>query len=114
MRSLVHSALACALILAVGSGTVAASAPTTAEECAARGGSWRRMGMAQTEVCEMPTGDAGKPCSDSSECESYCVAPEGVEKGAVVTGTCHGTFLRLGYCFAEVTKGHAEQSACRD
>ncbi|MEO8673776.1 MAG: hypothetical protein ABI411_20905 [Tahibacter sp.] len=63
----------------------------SAAECAARGGTWRRVGLRATEVCFLPTKDAGKACRDDAECTSLCQAPEGAHPGEQVTGRCYGT-----------------------
>jgi len=41
-------------------------------------------------ICDTPTADAGKECSDSSQCESWCAAQltEPTEFGAPVSGEC--------------------------
>ena len=49
------------------------------------------VGMLRQQRCHMPTHDAGKSCSNSSECESVCVAPEHVDVAKPVTGTCYHT-----------------------
>ncbi len=43
--------------------------------CKSVGGLWRDEGMATLPYreCVVPTGDAGKACNDSSECESECI-----------------------------------------
>ena len=41
--------------------------------CANRGGDWRRVCIAQEYRCVMPYRDAGKACSDSSQCDGECL-----------------------------------------
>lgn len=43
--------------------------PEAAAECEAAGGSYF---LAEIYVCQMPVGDEGKECSDSSQCEDIC------------------------------------------
>lgn len=40
--------------------------------------------------CNYPTNDAGKNCTDSTQCESYCEAPKEAENGEKVVGKCYG------------------------
>ena len=84
------------------------------EECEKAGGAWSRLGLLGTERCVMPTADKGKECGDSSECESFCVAPDGAKPGSAVKGVCHGSHERLGTCLAEVKNGKAEFALCVD
>lgn len=87
---------------------------STPAQCATLGGTWRRVGMLRTEVCDVPTGDGGKACRDSSECESVCVAPsEGAAAGAV-TGQCYRSYLTTGTCLALVRNGQVESAQCAD
>ena len=51
-------------------------------------GVWRD-GPETYPECNMPTLDAGKACSDSSQCESYCQAPKGVKIDTEATGQCY-------------------------
>lgn len=90
-----------------------APAASTPEQCAAAGGTWRKVGMLRTEVCDIPTKDAGKACRDSAECESVCVASEGPTSGAV-TGQCYRSYLTTGTCLALVHKGKVESAQCAD
>jgi hypothetical protein len=47
--------------------------PDTAEKCGERGGTFRRVCLAGRLQCVMPARDAGKACTDSSQCEHGCV-----------------------------------------
>jgi hypothetical protein len=65
--------------------------PQTAAECAARGGNWTTLGIpcpGKPKVCDLKATDFGKICSDSSECQGSCVAPDSVANGAKSSGTC--------------------------
>jgi hypothetical protein len=65
--------------------------PQTAVECAARGGDWTTLGVpypGKPKVCDLKATDSGKTCSDSSECEGSCVAPDSVASGVKASGTC--------------------------
>lgn len=49
--------------------------PTTEAECKQKHGKWAGMvnGRGRLTGCLLPTSDAGKSCTDSSQCESECV-----------------------------------------
>lgn len=63
-------------------GPVAPGETETAESCAAKGGSWQRRFVGF--ICNMPASDAGKPCTDSENCEGMCL----VEMPADTEGAC--------------------------
>jgi hypothetical protein len=90
------------------------AAPKTAHACAAAGGTWRAVGMLRQELCDLPTHDAGKPCTGSSECESVCVAPAGADLTKPVTGACYRSFVLVGTCLARVENGRVESAQCAD
>lgn len=48
----------------------------TQTKCEAKGGQWGGVvsGRGRSPGCNLPTNDAGKKCSDSSQCESVCIA----------------------------------------
>ncbi|NKF24114.1 hypothetical protein G7Y82_17515 [Solimonas sp. C16B3] len=67
------------------------SIPQSEAECDARGGNWTTLGIAypgKPKVCDLKTTDAGNVCSDSSECQGSCRAPEHVAVGLEASGTC--------------------------
>jgi hypothetical protein len=104
--------LALGLLLAVLSAP--APAPDTQTACEAAGGTWGRFGLLGTELCNLPTSDAGRPCTDNSDCESVCVAPDGAKLGDHVTGQCYGRSLTLGTCLPYVLDGVAQAVLCVD
>jgi hypothetical protein len=68
--------MCCALLvlLIVGCADIQHStAGTTGNVCLARGGAGQRACLSQEYRCVMPYPDAGKSCSDSSECKGQCV-----------------------------------------
>lgn len=77
----------------------------TAEKCAARGGSWTRVCFHRALRCVMPTPDAGKPCTDSSQCTQACL-DVGRAPGAdgLVTGACKKDDDPCGY-FPYIVQG---------
>lgn len=78
---------------------------STATECAKLGGTWRRAGMLQTEVCDLPTKDGGKACTDDAQCENLCVIAQGQPPGASPSGTCHASYRTVGTCLTHIKAG---------
>jgi len=60
---------------------------------------WTNLYSAEPE-CNFPTMDAGKECTDSNQCESFCQVKEGTEIGSMATGECYG--FNLAICMQEV------------
>lgn len=60
--------------------------------CVAEGGRWEDYQMYPERVlrCNHATSDEGKPCNDSNQCESECLAPEGDNRTENLTGKCYG------------------------
>jgi hypothetical protein len=58
------------------------------EKCRAEGGTVRGVGMFGTPACVKPFQDAGKVCSDKSECAGLCKAPSDSPIGLRSSGTC--------------------------
>jgi hypothetical protein len=75
------------------------SIPQTEAECSARGGNWTTLGLpypGKPKVCDLKTTDSGKVCSDSSECQGSCVAPEGIASSLKATGVCSAYISSFG------------------
>ena len=82
--------------------------------CDKQGGKWKKVGRQQAYACVLPANDAGKACSDSSECEVTCVTGKNqVEAGQKVSGVCLETTDLFG-CRAYVSKGIVEHTLCVD
>lgn len=88
--------------------------PTDQTSCEAQGGRWGRFGLMEKEQCNRPTTDAGKECSDHSECESDCVTEDAVPAGTEVTGKCFEWTVTLGRCLNGVKDGKAQGVICAD
>jgi len=72
--------------------------PKDKESCEKLGGTWM---IRDVEVCSLPTSDSEKECSDSSQCEGYCIA-ELSEKE--YKETMQGTIIYTeGKCTAKTT-----------
>ena len=83
-------------------------------ECLALNGEWGSQGISHIARCRVPTSDAGEPCRDHSECQSFCIAPSGVKPGSRTIGTCYKWFMRIGSCNSYVADGRAEWLICVD
>ena len=65
-------------------------------------------------ACFKPFADAGKACSDKSQCQGFCRAPDGAAVGARSTGTCQSyTHFYYG-CYNEIRKGTVVGGMCFD
>jgi hypothetical protein len=75
------------------------SIPQSEAECGARGGNWTTLGLpypGKPKVCDLKATDSGKVCSDSSECQGLCVAPDSVASGLKANGTCSAYLSNFG------------------
>lgn len=90
---------------------------TNLANCTARGGIVDRVGRLQREVCRVPYADAGKTCSNKSDCTARCILDR--EEGDTppasgpVTGKCQRYQTQFG-CFTEVDGGQAKATICVD
>src|SRR5262245_28927624 len=101
-------------IVLVCSTSCLAAAPATRAECEAAGGVWGRFGLRQQELCNLPTPDAGKACSDSNDCAAACIAPSSAAVGSPAQGSCYARTLLQGTCLKRVTGGIVEPPLCVD
>jgi putative hemolysin len=78
----------------------------TSSTCTARGGEMQRVGRAQTWQCVVKYADAGKRCTDASQCEGQCeiAGNSGILPGAAATGVCQADSNRFG-CRTTVKDG---------
>lgn len=98
------------------------TAPTNKTDCEAAGGKWGGVGIFPAKVCNLPTKDAGKICSDGSECEGDCIAELSKSQLDQVMYS-HATFYTKGKCTARrivvschpvVRRGMVKGLLCRD
>ena len=86
------------------------------DQCAAAGGTIRVVGYASTRMCVIRNKDAGKVCTDSSQCIGRCLV-EGedrpLKRFAPATGTCEPDNTD-GACYAEVVRGRLTGEICVD
>ena len=80
------------------------------EQAGGKWGSWRDM-LNATPECNLPTSDAGKECTDSSQCESYCQAEEGAKRGDQASGRCY-EWKSVYTCMQEVRGGVVDVTWC--
>ena len=87
----------------------------TPAECAARGGTMRAVGRAQTMQCVVSYADAGKRCTTGSDCQGDCRVESTPfpEAGANAVGQCQADSRPFG-CHAKVENGKATPAICVD
>ncbi len=56
--------------------------PDNEQDCKAQGGAWGPQGRLQMAMCDLPASDAGKPCTDSSQCQGLCLVSDTSSMGA--------------------------------
>ncbi|MBT4516850.1 MAG: hypothetical protein HOC78_03055 [Candidatus Komeilibacteria bacterium] len=83
-------------------------APDNQEDCEFQEGEWKIWNESTKETCNLFTDDADKECSDSSECEAYCIIdlPEIAMKDLPLEtkGTCAARTIWEG-CYSLVEEG---------
>lgn len=82
--------------------------------CVARGGQMERVGRAQTLQCVITYADAGKSCTDGSQCQAgRCHGPMEAASRENVTGQCQPTNMAFG-CYTTITNGRMGAAICVD
>lgn len=100
--------LACAM-LALG---VMGCESAVAKRCRESGGVMVGPAGMGARACATRSADAGRRCSDLSECEGDCVVDATVTQGAEVVGTCSELTSSLGKCVNFVERGKAQGVMC--
>jgi len=87
----------------------------SASACTARGGEMQQVGRMQSWQCVVKYADAGKRCTDASQCEGQCeiAGNSGIAAGTAATGVCQADSNRFG-CRTTVEKGKAGNTLCID
>lgn len=80
----------------------------------ADGGAVRGVGMFGTLACIKPFRDAGKVCSDKSECQGLCKAPESSVVGSRSTGICQKDTHDFYGCYDKIEQGIVVGGVCFD
>lgn len=83
--------------------------PATKEECLQKGGTWKQWGLAPVESCNLPATDAGKVCTDFSQCQGTCLG----ESLKSTEGKCTD-WVRTGGCQSILKNGKVENIICLD
>ena len=90
-------------------------------QCQTKGGELREMVAPARPVCVIPYPDAGKVCTDSSQCTGTCRitsdesrAKQVVPGAAAVKGTCQRDKFDIAGCYAKVSKGMMGVIICMD
>lgn len=94
----------------------APSPPTQTADaaCTARGGQMERVGRAQTLQCVISYADAGKACTDGSQCAAgRCQGPMEAASRENVTGQCQPSNTAFG-CYTTITNGRMGAAICVD
>jgi len=83
--------------------------------CTARGGEMQQVGRMQSWQCVVKYADAGKRCTDASQCEGQCeiAGNSGIAPGTATAGVCQADSNRFG-CRTAVKDGKAEATLCID
>lgn len=95
--------------------TIPTPSAATAQGCAAKGGTLQRVCRRQVEACVVPFSDAGKACSDKSQCQGRCIldSDHPVSVGDSVMGKCELDNDPCG-CKIEVVNGKVGGGVCVD
>lgn len=106
-----------AIAMMVAAGIVGAPvSPPNPAACAAKGGYIQKVCMRQAPVCLIPFKDAGKPCTDKSQCQGRCLYNQGgllPKPGIKVVGACQRDTDPCG-CKTDVIKGKTGHWGCVD
>lgn len=87
---------------------------SAASTCLAGGGVMKQVGKLQSWKCITPYKDAGKACTDSSQCEGDCQTSVTTQTtNGPVSGMCQADNSRFG-CTATVEKGKLGRTLCVD
>ena len=81
--------------------------------CKKSGGSWQPVGMRQSMACITKYPDAGKSCTDSSQCKGGCMDVTPHKHMGTRIGKCREDNNRFG-CFSWLEKGEFRGSMCVD
>lgn len=80
--------------------------PKDKETCEENSGKWGIHHLEQIESCILPASDSGKTCTDSSQCESKCIASEPESND----GKCYSWKPIPGGCYYFIESGTSEKT----
>lgn len=80
--------------------------------CKSKGGMFieAKYSPSNKQYCILPTSDAEKKCTDSSQCEGFCMAPGGTKVGEPAVGKCSD--MTDANCTVEVKEGVVYKRGC--
>jgi hypothetical protein len=85
------------------------SIPITEAACVTAGGDWTHIGLpGMPKRCDLKAADAKMTCTDNSQCQGVCLAPESPAAGANANGECSPYVRNFGN-LRIVTKGKVEE-----
>ncbi|MGE5502407.1 MAG: hypothetical protein ACM3W4_10830, partial [Ignavibacteriales bacterium] len=86
-----------------------------AAACRARGGSIQAVGMMGLPTCVTPYPDAGRACTDKSDCQGACLLEGGdtVPPAGPVRGHCQRNDALFG-CYSRIEQGKIVEAICVD
>lgn len=94
-----------------------AESPQTPQACAAAGGTMQPVCRRQIETCVIAYADAGKPCTDSDQCQGDCRAEPSDRPPALndtgVKGFCQANSDPCG-CYTTIEDGKPARTICVD
>lgn len=93
---------------------VAAAEADAAATCSAQGGTLKPIGRLQRMTCVVTYADAGKTCSDKSDCSGRCLASGEVVAGSPASGTCQRDATQNFGCMQWIEGGVARPTICID
>ena len=97
-----------------GSGNGPAMGEAERAQCLAAGGTVERRGRLQSELCVTPFADAGKVCTDGSQCGGDCIVEgRATPSSGTVQGICQRDDRLFG-CYSRVENGAITTGLCVD
>lgn len=79
------------------------------KECLEKGGRWGQWGLLPQEYCQIPSQDAGIPCTDGSQCEyELCMSRE-----QTTQGVC-STYRQEFGCYSTIVNNQPGPAICVD
>lgn len=91
----------------------AATPSVDAAECAAKGGNVRPVCRRQLPQCVIAYADAGKACTDGTQCAGDCLYEGDAAPGTAAAGRCQADSDPCG-CKTPVVDGRVGQGRCVD
>ena len=84
------------------------------QRCENSGGRWEGINSpTPSYFCNEKTSDGGKPCTDSSDCESnFCKADEYSIVGFTGQGTCYPYMNGMTSCSKSINNGIVQTASC--